>query len=912
MKWLTTFLRVVTLIYLIFGFSHSLANELITRHFFKLPGDTPQQADFSLDAQHLITLSGLHTLEVRQTSNSEVLLNIPTGSHQALTFLQHPSQPLLITGGADQTIKIWSMDSGQEFTTLRGHLGAVQALDITPDGEFLISGSADGTIIVWNLERLSPQFSISQAHQQQISTLALSPDGKLFASGGADDAVRLWRLERKELLAEFLEHEKSVNEVQFHPNGQLIGSVSDDGTVKLWDWRKTQSDASFNPHQEAMASLQFDSSGRLILLGSKNGVISLWDLNEQQSALTLNLGNRDMLMSRMDSQGYYVLALTTVGIVQVWELSQSVVAGQFQPHQRDVLAMDFTSNGRYLITSSLDRSIRFWNVQEQTEVRSYELNNLVAFSVAIAPNNRTFATGNQDGSVRLWDTQEGRSLASLKRHKSPVISLDYHPSGEAVVSVSKDHRWVVWDLKKKYQTKEIKEKNLTFVRFDPKGDEFLIGYDSGDLQVWSFPQGALKQELKLSQSAISSFQFHPNEPLLAIGDVGGQIHLVQKKESYQKVYSISAHYQAVSGVFFTGDEQSLISVSQDKSARAWNFRNGNLIRGLRDEESTIMLGTSHKDLIAFATSKPEVTLLRYSGNAQTSSSTPLSSLGSSLPVLANEAPLIPLQQGQDVRNLLNAVLAKNQNCYEISNLEELVFQGLLDYPNDLGLYHGLLQIALVRNDMQLLFLAVKFGQHADFDATLYDYSQEVDIRLQFEKWRHLWDQSTSRREDRFETSLISCSSSSMLQLDSPLTLLDLPHEFIEKVMTTPRLIDFQDFQGLSGVEFINRLFSQIESSLKREVGFPKSRVSLNAQIKTPSVPTGVLFLSFPKTQFFGNPLSFEFQIRNSQNQWLTYTSDQDKQKRILLPVDNYYLKLNGKLVKTFQIKQNEEHIISDE
>ena len=902
-------LRLITLICAAFWLSNSLANELITRHFFKLPGTKPQQADFSLDSQQIITLSGDHTLQIHHATNSETLLTIPTGSHQALTFVQHPSQPILMTGGADQTIKIWSMDNGQEYTTLRGHLGAVQALAMSSDGNFLVSGSTDGTIIVWNLERFSPQFTILQAHQKGVLSLDLNFHRQLFVSSGADGAVRLWKLQQKELLAEFLEHQQPVNAVQFHPNGQLVGSASDDGTVKLWDWRKKQSDLSLNPNHGGIASLQFDKSGLLLLLGAKKGMMSLWNLHQQEIIATLNLGNRGMVMSRMDPQGYYVLALTTVGIVQVWELSQSVVAGKFQPHQRNILAMALTSNGRYLVTSSLDKSIRFWNVQEQTEVRSYELDKMVAFSLAIAPNNKTFVTGNQDGSIMLWETQKGRSLASLKRHKAPVISLDYHPKEDAVVSISKDQRWLIWNLKKQYQTKALKRQNLTFVRFSPKGDEFLIGDARGSLQVWSFPQGILKQELKLSESAISSFQFHSSEPLVAVGDRGGQIHLVKKEDSYQKIYSISAHYQAVNGVFFTGDQQSLISISQDKSARVWNFRSGYLVRGLRDEEFPISLGTSHQDLIAFATDKPEVTLLRYSGSSQINSSVPLSSLGR--PFVPNEAPLIPLQPDQDVRILLNQVLAKQQNCHEIVNLENMVFQGLLEYPHDLGLYHGLLQIALVRNDMQLLFLATKFGKQAEFDNTIYDYSQEIDIRLQLEQWNHyLFDQAMARRGDRMEVALTSCSATSTIQIDSPLNLLDLPHEFIEKVMTIPHLIDFQDFQGLSEMEFINRLFSQIESSFKRKVGFPKSRVALDAQIKTPPVPTGILFLNFQKTQFFGNP--FSFQIRNSQNQWMTYTSDHDKQKRMLLPADYYYLKLNGKLVKAFQIRPNEEQTIQDE
>ncbi len=58
----------------------------------------------------------------------------------------------IITGSLDNSIKIWSTESGECLKTLTGHTHSVRRLIITNDKKYLISGSWDSTIRVWNIE----------------------------------------------------------------------------------------------------------------------------------------------------------------------------------------------------------------------------------------------------------------------------------------------------------------------------------------------------------------------------------------------------------------------------------------------------------------------------------------------------------------------------------------------------------------------------------------------------------------------------------------------------------------------------------------------------------------------------------------------------------------------------------------
>ena len=73
------------------------------------------------------------------------------GGHGGPVFkvLPHPKQPLLITCGADKTVRVWNADTGAAVRTLSGHTDYVYALAVSPDGNLIASGGYGGEVKVW-------------------------------------------------------------------------------------------------------------------------------------------------------------------------------------------------------------------------------------------------------------------------------------------------------------------------------------------------------------------------------------------------------------------------------------------------------------------------------------------------------------------------------------------------------------------------------------------------------------------------------------------------------------------------------------------------------------------------------------------------------------------------------------------
>lgn len=140
---------------------------------------------------------------------------------------------LLASGGADKTVRLWTIDSLAPVRTYRGHRDFVTEVAFSPDAQLLASASLDGNVRIWST-RSSRLYRSFSAHKGKVGGLAFSPDGRLLVSGGADGTVRLWDVKRSRTLRAFNGHTGGVEAVAFAPDGLSIASAGADGTLRLW------------------------------------------------------------------------------------------------------------------------------------------------------------------------------------------------------------------------------------------------------------------------------------------------------------------------------------------------------------------------------------------------------------------------------------------------------------------------------------------------------------------------------------------------------------------------------------------------------------------------------------------------------------------------------------------------------
>ena len=174
------------------------------------------------------------------------LLDAKTGAIKRM-FSQHPSwvrsvdfspdSRLIAVACHDDTVKIWTVASGEGGQTFSVPGNTAEYVGFSPDGKLLATGGQGRTLKVWDVQtgKIKQTFI---GHDGDVKCYAFSPSGRVVASGGEDKVVRVWDIASGQLKQAFTGHTDGVNAVAFSPDGRILASASGDQTVKLWDASK--------------------------------------------------------------------------------------------------------------------------------------------------------------------------------------------------------------------------------------------------------------------------------------------------------------------------------------------------------------------------------------------------------------------------------------------------------------------------------------------------------------------------------------------------------------------------------------------------------------------------------------------------------------------------------------------------
>ena len=112
----------------------------------------------------------------------------------------HPTAPLLATGSADYTTRLWVLSSDNSsatcMATLAGHSFWVTSVAFHPTAPLLATGSSDKTARLWLLSSNNSSatcVATLETHSSCVKSVAFHPMAPLLATGSSDNTVRLWR-----------------------------------------------------------------------------------------------------------------------------------------------------------------------------------------------------------------------------------------------------------------------------------------------------------------------------------------------------------------------------------------------------------------------------------------------------------------------------------------------------------------------------------------------------------------------------------------------------------------------------------------------------------------------------------------------------------------------------------------------
>ena len=140
-----------------------------------------------------------------------------------------PDARLLATGGWDEAVTLWSVETRKPIRVLFGHKGEIHALAFSPDGRLLASSGA------YRWEYLDGE---DGSTLRRNGPCAIRGDGtgslQFYAADDnqTDTTVKVWEVESGENIAT-LEHQQIATEIVFSPDGSRIATASGN-QVNMW------------------------------------------------------------------------------------------------------------------------------------------------------------------------------------------------------------------------------------------------------------------------------------------------------------------------------------------------------------------------------------------------------------------------------------------------------------------------------------------------------------------------------------------------------------------------------------------------------------------------------------------------------------------------------------------------------
>jgi WD40 repeat protein len=431
------------------------------------------------DGRRLATASNDGTVRLWEAVEARLLATFPASDPQVAVAFD-PTGERLAAGSLAGGITLWKVESRRRLATAAKHAGAVGQLAFSLDGTRLYSGGDDRTLRTWQVTDagLTP-LAVQHGHVGAVAALTVLPDGRVVTGDRAGD-LRVWPAEMHDD-AGLPAHEGAITGLAFSPDGRrLVSSSTTDRSVRLWDPIGGELLATLPVVADDLA---VTTSAFVTASQWASPAVRLWDLERGEALREFSIKAHCLAVGR-DGQtllaGAFAGPLQGIDLVtgQVRELDfppcgwaltlgadgrkafaggqhwngdllvHDLVDGGTKPlegHSDSIQSMALTADGERLVTASLDGTLRLWDTRERRCLAVLRGHEKGVQAVALLPDDSRIVSGSDDGTVRLWDLASGVPVATLRGHASGVRALAVSPGGDVIVSGDLDGRLRFWD-----------------------------------------------------------------------------------------------------------------------------------------------------------------------------------------------------------------------------------------------------------------------------------------------------------------------------------------------------------------------------------------------------------------------------------------------------------------------------------
>ncbi|KAM4635056.1 WD repeat-containing protein 36 [Polymixia lowei] len=377
----------------------------------------------------------------------------------AVTFLHR--QPLLVTNGADNSIKVWIFDQegggARLLRSRQGHSAPPTTIrHHGNNGQNILSAGQDGTLQSFSClhERFNKNLGHGSINKKKAKRKGLSyeelrlPAITTFASESARQsdwdgivachrghlATSTWSYQRCTMGTHRLEPERFHRDrsLAVHAiavditscgNFAVVGLSS--GHVDIYNLQSGLHRGQYGAdtaHQGAVQGVAVDGLNQVTVSVGSDRLLKTWRFKSRKlvNVLELEASPARILLHR--DSGMLAVALDDFTL-NVVDLETRRIVRKFSGHRGQINDMTFSPDGRWLVTAAMDCTIRTWDLPSGCLIDCF-LVETAAVSVSFSPTADFLATTHVNSlGIYLWSNSSLCSLVSLR-----PLPADYEPA----------------------------------------------------------------------------------------------------------------------------------------------------------------------------------------------------------------------------------------------------------------------------------------------------------------------------------------------------------------------------------------------------------------------------------------------------------------------------------------------------
>lgn len=383
-------------------------------------------------------------------------------------------------------------------------------LAINRDTTLMACGSHEGTLRIWDL-RDGRLLADVAAHVGPINAVQFSPEGQQAATTDTFGAIRIWRSDGR-LLRQLPGHGYLINALAYDGDGKRLASASADASVKIWSTEQDRKGMVLAGQTAFIYSIDFDPRTKRLASAGMGPLINIWDLT---SGLTLNTLSEQADRTRQlqfSADGGELVGCDGHGRVCTWDVSSGRLLHNWPPHSpTEIRQVALGGRGRWMAAESVDRT----QIIVRDTATGEKVGNLPVGAqtncLAFSRDGRQLAVAGADKTLHIWDPVSSQKHHALVGHKEPINCLAFSWDGKYLASGGGDEMIYIWNLATGERHESIQNQwgrnNVFSLEFSPDGSRLAAGRLDANVMLLDVHNGHEVLELPCRNVGVTSLRF---------------------------------------------------------------------------------------------------------------------------------------------------------------------------------------------------------------------------------------------------------------------------------------------------------------------------------------------------------------------------------------------------------------------